>query len=89
VIKKMVVMTFLVLSILASGAAAASLTPSLKRHVTGGGGGRVEVPGYRLDATVGQPVVGTVSGGDYALCAGFWCESTYEIYLPLVLKNVS
>lgn len=59
----------------------------------GGPGGRVEAGGYALNYTIGQPVVGVNSEGDYALCAGFWCGGEaeaapeYEIYLPLVVRN--
>ena len=60
------------------------------RHVIGGGGGHVEQGVYTLDYTIGQPVVGTDSAGDYTLSAGFWGggeAGAYKIYLPLVLRG--
>jgi len=43
-----------------------------------------------LNGTLGQPVIGTASGGDLTLSAGYWhgARSEYRIYLPLLLKNV-
>jgi hypothetical protein len=60
----------------------------IDRQVLGGGGGRVASGVYRLDATVGQPVAGTVSSADDALCAGYWCapEVRYLVYLPGVRR---
>ena len=45
--------------------------------------------GYSLNGTVGQPEVGTLSGGGYTLNAGFWggaSIASYTVYLPLVRK---
>jgi hypothetical protein len=44
-----------------------------------------------LRATLGQPLVGNVSGGDVALGQGFWPGEglpvdEQNIYLPLVLR---
>jgi hypothetical protein len=49
---------------------------------TGGGG-------VALRATLGQPLVGFVSGGDVTLGQGYWygAKLEYNIYLPLVIRN--
>jgi hypothetical protein len=57
-----------------------------------GGGHTFSVGGdYELGGTIGQPDAGSMSGGDYVLCGGFWSgggpEPEYPSYLPLGLKN--
>ena len=48
---------------------------------------------YALDATVGQPEAGEISGGDYTLGGGFWgggaivnAADKYKVYLPVVIR---
>jgi len=43
---------------------------------------------YSLGGTIGQSDAGTLSGGEYTLVGGFWGGgiTTYEVYLPLVMK---
>lgn len=46
---------------------------------------------YTLGATIGQPNVGTMSGGNYLVSGGFWQQSLtggpqHYIYLPLILR---
>ena len=82
----------LVLSVVVglAGVALANGLPSVDWQVTGSGGGHLEQGIYTLDNTIGQPVVGTDSNGNYDLCAGFWCRpEEYEIHLPVVLRNAS
>jgi hypothetical protein len=57
-----------------------------------GGGHTFSVGGdYELGGTISQHDAGYMSGGDYALCGGFWSgrppEPEYPSYLPLGLKN--
>lgn len=57
-----------------------------------GGGYTFSVGGaYGLGGTIGQPDAGCMSGGDYALCGGFWAgsgvEPGYPDYIPVVLKR--
>lgn len=60
----------------------------ISRHVIGGGGGHSAAGQYVIDATVGQPVVGTVNAAPYKLCAGFWCGlGEHKIYLPVIMRN--
>jgi len=41
-------------------------------YVTAGGGGHSSSISYILDGTIGQPLVGVLSGGPYTLASGFW-----------------
>jgi hypothetical protein len=79
----------LLCSVLLVGTALAAGTPSIERHVIGGGGGHAEVGAVALDGTIGQPVVGIASNRPYELCAGFWCgvEVAHVTYLPIVMRN--
>jgi hypothetical protein len=68
----------------------------IPRFVIAGGGGTLEVRGYALTGTIGQAVVGRGSSGIYSVCSGFWggrCGEAVmapnQIYLPLVVRNVS
>lgn len=45
---------------------------SLAQYVIAGGGGQATGGGWTLNATIGQPVAGTASGGGMVLQAGFW-----------------
>ena len=75
------------------GTAWASTTQdgSIEWDVFGGGGAHLEQGSVRLDNTLGQPVVGSYSDGDVALCVGFWCQSTvalrYRVNLPLLINQ--
>ena len=61
------------------------------RWVLGGGASDSAAGGAALRATLGQPVVGGISGGggDVTLGQGFWHGATqgYSVYLPLVLRG--
>jgi hypothetical protein len=46
--------------------------------------------GYTLAGTSGQPDAGLLTGGGYTLAGGFWAggaAATYQVHLPLVLRN--
>jgi hypothetical protein len=64
---------------------------ALQRGVVGSAAGdELQGPGYRLNSTVGQPVVGESSAeGSYSVSSGYppSTESTYEVCLPLVLRS--
>ena len=61
------------------------------RWVLGGGASDSAAGGVTLRATLGQPVVGVVSGGgDITLGQGFWhggAAPGYNVYLPLVMRH--
>jgi len=84
-----VLLIALALLLLAAGLARANGSPARPRQVLGGGGTGASAGGVTLRATLGQPVVGVVSGGGVVLGQGFWHGGTVErcIYLPLVLRG--
>ena len=64
-------------------------TPGIDWWVVGSGGGGASGGEVTLDATLGQPVTGTSSGGPISIEAGFWPgarEVTYDVYLPQVSR---
>ena len=65
-------------------AAPASAQLQLTRVVIGGGAVDASGGTYSLRGTIGQSAVGTVSGGSYDLCQGFWC-GTGSVDLELTL----
>jgi hypothetical protein len=89
-VKSLVLSAALLTTLLLTSLALASGSYSINWWVIGGGGGHAEAGNYSLDATIGQPVTGGMSGGPYTLASGFWGGAAvveYEIYLPIVLKN--
>ena len=66
--------------------------------IDGGGGTSNSDSDYTLSGTIGQPVAGHMSGGDYTLSGGFWVESLVneedsdpdpgllEVFLPLIFR---
>jgi hypothetical protein len=91
--KILILSLVLVLSLVVAGLALASGSVELPRWVLGGGASDAAVGGTTLRATLGQPVVGGVSGsgsaGDVTLGQGFWGGATpgYNIYLPQVIRD--
>ena len=79
----------LALFLAASGVALANDGVEWPRRVLGGGASDAAVEDATLRATLGQPVVGVVSGGNVTLGQGFWGGTTpgYNIYLPLVIRD--
>jgi len=80
----------LVLSLVVVGLALAQGgNAELPRWALGGGASDSTAAGVALRATLGQPVVGSVSGGGFALGQGFWggARPGYDIYLPLVIRG--
>jgi hypothetical protein len=74
-----------------SGASTALSTGyDLSWYTIDGGGATFSTGGsYSLGGSIGQPDAGSLSGGSYQLNGGFWggTSISYNIYLPLVLKN--
>jgi hypothetical protein len=89
--KILILAMVLVLFPAAAGVALANGGLELPRWVLGGGASDSAASDVTLRATLGQPVVGVVSGGDVTLGQGFWHsgslpEGGYDIYLPLVQR---
>ena len=67
----------------------ANNVPGIDWWVFGSGGGGASGGEVTLDATLGQPVTGTSSGGSTSIEVGFWPgagEVTYDVYLPQVSR---
>jgi hypothetical protein len=63
---------------------------SIDWYTIDGGGATFSTGGsYSLGGSIGQPDAGQVSNLPYTLNGGFWggASISYNIYLPLVLKN--
>ena len=93
--KILVLALVLALFLVVAGVALANGGVEQLREVLGGGASDSAAGGVSLRATLGQPVVGVVSGsgpaGDVTLGQGFWHGGSpagggYDIYLPLVLR---
>ena len=87
--KILILALVLALFLAAAGVALANDGIELPRWVLGGGASDSTAAGVALRATLGQPVVGSVSGGGFALGQGFWggARPGYDIYLPLVIRG--
>jgi hypothetical protein len=91
--KILILALVLALFLAAAGVALANDGVEWPRRVLGGGASDAAVGGTTLRATLGQPVVGSVSGSgsadDVTLGQGFWGGTTpgYNIYLPLVIRD--
>lgn len=84
---KILILTLaLVLSLVVTGLASNGV--ELPRWVQGGGAPEASAGVITLRATLGQPVVGSVSGGGATLGQGFWhggiTERCFAIYLPTI-----
>jgi hypothetical protein len=87
--KILILALVLALFLAAAGVALANDGVEWPREVLGGGASDSAVGGTTLRATLGQPVVGVISGGDVTLGQGFWGGATpgYNVYLPLVIRD--
>ncbi len=62
---------------------------TISHSVIGSGGLGGSAGSYTLTSTLGQPVAGSVSGGDFTLTSGFWGQALMEwidTFLPLILR---
>ena len=87
---KMLILALVVALILAAaGVALANGSLTRPREVLGGGASDSVAGDVTLRATLGQPVVGIVSGGDVTLGQGFWRGAApgYKTYVPLVMRD--
>jgi len=85
----LILSVILVLSLLGVGLVLANNGVELPRWVLSGGASDSSGGDTTLRATLGQPVVGGVSGGDISLGQGYWYGATpdYKILLPMVLRS--
>lgn len=88
---KAIVLALVLLVLIVSNASAAVNALELPRYVISAGGGRVTAGNYVLEGTIGQPVAGVVSQGNFDLCSGFWCSSNIptellKIFMPFIMK---
>ena len=89
--KKLILLLILALFLVVAGMTMAKGVVELPRWAMGGGASDSTAGDVSLRATLGQPVIGTVSGGDVTLGQGFWLggrlpEGESDIYLPLVQR---
>lgn len=54
--------------------------------VQAGGAGKMNSASFRLNATIGQPVIGSAQSTNYKLHSGYWQWFYSYIYLPLLIK---
>ena len=80
-------MLVVVLILAVSGMVLAANGTGLARWVLGGGASGSTGNNVTMNATLGQPVVGVVSGGNVSVSQAFW-HGVYNatIYLPLVQR---
>ena len=86
----LILMLVLVLSLLVAGLALANGGIERAREVLGGGATDSTAGSVTLRATLGQPVVRVISGGDITVGQGFWhggAAAEYSVYLPLVIRH--
>jgi hypothetical protein len=51
------------------------------------GGGVASGGGYRLSGAAAGSEAGKQAGGNYQMQGGLWLETTYGMYLPLVIRR--
>ena len=92
--KRLLIVCFVVLlafsAFVSIGAASESNRAiTLTHSVIGSGGMGGSASGYTIHSTLGQPVAGSVSGGDFTLTSGFWGQALMEwinTFLPLIFR---
>ncbi len=86
---KLILLLILALFLVVAGMTMANGVVELPRWVMGGGATDSSAGDVSLRATLGQPLVGSVSSEDVTLGQGFWHggelpEGENDMYLPLV-----
>ena len=86
------VLALVILALLVAVALAQSGGYDLSWWTVDGGAGTLEGNGYTLSGTIGQPDAAVWQGNAYTLAGGFWGSRpgpvAYDVYLPLVLRNL-
>ena len=59
--------------------------------LTSGGGGSASSTNYAVNLTMGQAAIGGSSSANYTAGLGYWygygVEQSFQVYLPVVIKN--
>ena len=81
--KNLILMFLLIFSLslaISSAFITSNLNYKMRGEITTGGSVNLTnlTGGYLSKVAVGQPVVGTVSGGNYKICFGVFCTGTFE-----------
>ena len=81
--------TALMMVVLLGGTVFAQGEYRIIHYLIASGGGNSAQGAYNLDASIGQVLAVSSTGGPFALCSGFWCGAAaeYTVYLPLVLRE--
>ena len=87
--KTRILILALALLLSVAGAVLAKGVGEQPREVLSGGVSDSAAGDVTLQATLGQPVVGTVTsgGGGVTMGQGFWHGAPYHFYVPLVFKD--
>jgi hypothetical protein len=89
--KLLILALALVLFLTATGVVLANNGVARPRWVLSSGASDAAAGDVTMRATLGQPMVGVVTGGggDVTLEQGFWHGATagHKIYLPLIMRN--
>src|SRR5688500_18567231 len=75
-----------ILLVVFTAVTAAAQNYAIHCHTIDGGGGESSVGPYTLQATIGQPDAGAMSGSGYFLAGGFWHTFETEIAPPPMLR---
>lgn len=86
--KTKILILAILLTLTLSGAALANGSVERPRWVLGGGASEATTGNVSLRASLGQTIVGAISGGDIVVGQGFWYGNLhdYKIYLPMVMR---
>ena len=87
----LIVLVTLVVLVLVVGVRAQTYSFTMPRSVISGGGLGGSAGGYTINSSLGQPVTGSISQGDYNLSSGFWAQildgiEEFLTFLPLILR---
>ena len=86
--KTIFLLTLITLLLLAGTALAFAPPPGLQLDwwVMGGGGGQDNGGPLQINATIGQPAIGSSDAGPLTLDWGYWPQRMPKVYQPVILK---
>ena len=87
--KKWIVVSLVLLScLILVGNALTANGYLISRSVIAGGGQQASGDDFVLNGTIAEPIASDLSiGTTYGLRSGFWLNSNFQIYLPLVFGD--